>query len=276
MEKARRGGRRGEWPPRYRDRPALGHYEPENTRELHILATILADRTAIAERDYLDPPAARDFRRPNRAAPEADNENAAARAVPSEMGRMAAAVRDYLRRQDENVDLGLPGFWPSCPGVICERASGKRVTYDASAGDRLMARLVADRAAAWREHHELDCQWLALPKPKDARSEASLEARMRRLTTFIDALDEAIAALKPRTEDEALVAAFMLAQEILDCSPGSWRRGNVEMLARGLLDWHMQASGKTPKEVLGGHCIERPRPADATTGAAAAKRAANA
>ncbi len=230
----------------------LSHYRPENAIDLLILATVHADRAAITERDYLSRPPARDCHRPDRL--EADSASLGARAVRGELGNMAAHIRDYLAREAGQLDLGLPGFWRSCPGVIDDRPTSCGSADwdpDAIAGGELMGRLVADRAAAWQEHHAIDCEWLALPQPNDPALVAALELKMRQVLSRADALEEGIAALTPRSESDAKIAAAMLAKEICESRSGHWNEANMELLARGLLDWHAKRAGTSTREVFG-------------------------
>ncbi|KAB2942937.1 MAG: hypothetical protein K8F92_14745 [Hyphomicrobium sp.] len=174
----------------------LMHFRPTTSLEAAIIATVHADRAAVTEHDYLDPPLTRDHRNPRLPAQLADASTLEARAVPGELGRAAAALRDYLLDKSGSDDLGLRGFFESCPGVITERTTSQGNAprdHDAAAGAaELLARLEADCLAAYDEHGGLV---RARAETEDSAQTARREMRMRELAGFIDALEDAIAAL---------------------------------------------------------------------------------
>ena len=118
------------------------------------------------------------------------------------------------------------------------------------AGGCLRTRLVADRAAALRAHGVLDVKTVASP---DSPQRIAWNEELRKLGGVIFALEAGIAALRPKMNDldEALISAVRLHDELVDHGLSEDNRCQVEMLARGLLEWHFALAAKSAEAVMG-------------------------
>lgn len=116
----------------------------------------------------------------------------------------------------------------------------------------LFERLVADRAAALRKQGATDEAILAIgSRGSGGARKQRLENEMKRLSSLVFALDAGLAAVRPQTIDDALVSAARLRDEAIEHGVDEHNRDIVEMLARGLLDWHVAKAGKSAEAVLG-------------------------
>lgn len=137
----------------------------------------------------------------------------------------------------------LLGFYPP-KGDECSQATDASKTFIECLVDELMG--------AWRRHSRLDEALLQLRNPSDGRNR--IEREKQHTGSHIEALERAIAAVKPASGADAVIAAAMLRYE-LDENGARARLGSVKLLARGLLEYLEDQADVAGADLLGGYYL---------------------
>jgi len=212
---------------------ALSCMRPESGRDALILARAHAKRCAIIEQDYLDPkvPAG----------------------LEGEIARSAGALRDYLERAG---GLGADPLQMTS-------------SYEPPANEvqpTLMRRLAEELSATWRARARAEAEYFALKSEQhegldpDARVNKEARDKVGVLEDRVDILEQAIAAARPQSEIDALIAARLMVCETVGTPTPEFVAVTIEtskFLAHGLEDYMKTMLGTLPDDLLAHYRVGR-------------------